>query len=348
MKNLSQFNPSNKPVCSVCIANYNGIKFIDNCIKSICDQSCLFNVEIIIHDDASIDGSAEYIRNNYPFVKLMQSKQNVGFCISNNRMAKEAKGDFLLLLNNDAILFPDALESLYNYSQNHDHNCILGLPQYNAETNELIDIGSTFDFFLNAVPNKDIHHSDIGMVIGACLWISKSLWDDIGGFPEWFHTLAEDMYLCCMVRLKGFGVEVIPYSGFYHWVGTSIGGGKILKNRLSTLIPRRALSERNKSYVMFLCYPSPLFHLLFSAHILLLLIEGILLSFIKRDSNLLFAIYLFTIKSLWRKRDFLIRLRKKYQKQRSVRAYYFFKPFNVIPYKLQMLIKYGIPDIKQR
>ena len=73
------------------------------------------------------------------------------------------------------------------------------------------------------------------MVIGACLWLPKNLWDNLGGFPEWFGSLAEDMYLCCLARLKGVPVKVISTSKFSHWVGRSIGGGKVLNNkRLST------------------------------------------------------------------------------------------------------------------
>jgi GT2 family glycosyltransferase len=347
MKNFRKLNSNDKPICSVCIANYNGIEYIDSCISSVINQTFLFNVEIIIHDDAPTDGSADYIQKNYPAVRLIESSMNVGFCVSNNRMAKEAAGDFLFFLNNDAILFPDALETLYNYSLHGNSHLILSLPQYNAETCELIDIGSKFDLFLNPVPNKDkMQARNIGMVIGACLWIPMPLWKDLGGFPEYFQSLAEDMYICCMARLRGFQVETTPYSGFHHWVGKSIGGGKILKDRLSTLIKRRALSERNKSYVMVICYPSPLFQLFFPIHIFLLFTEGLFLSIIKSKPDLLLSIYLFAIKSLWKKRYRLLRLREIHQKRKTIKPHVFLKPFNFIPYKFEMLIRYGMPEIK--
>src|SRR3954462_7997396 len=104
---------SDNPAVSVCIANYNGIALIDACLQSVLAQDCKFPVEIIIHDDASKDDSVAHIRTHYPDVILIESSENVGFCVSNNRMAAVAHGTYLLLLNNDAELFPDALRILH-------------------------------------------------------------------------------------------------------------------------------------------------------------------------------------------------------------------------------------------
>ena len=65
-----------------------------------------------MHDDASRDESVEFIRQHYPIVVLIESQENVGFCVANNRMAGRVRGEFLLLLNNDAALWPDALATL--------------------------------------------------------------------------------------------------------------------------------------------------------------------------------------------------------------------------------------------
>ena len=98
--------------CSVCIANYNGMGLIDACIDSVRTQDCGFTVEIIVHDDASTDDLAAHIAARHPDVRLIASRENVGFCVSNNRMAAAAQGEYLLLLNNDATLHPGALATL--------------------------------------------------------------------------------------------------------------------------------------------------------------------------------------------------------------------------------------------
>lgn len=338
--------PSNRPICSVCIANYNGVGIIDSALQSVIAQDYDFPIEIIVHDDASTDGSVDFIRNNYPDVKLISSEANVGFCVSNNRMVSTARGEYILLLNNDAILFPNAISTLYKEACRQDTPGILGLPQYNFFTGDLIDRGILFDPFINTVPNLDTKKTDVGMVIGACLWIPKALWEELGGFPEWFHTLGEDMFLCCLARLKGFSVKIIQSSGFEHRVGNSLGGGKVAMNRLSTSKKRRALSERNKSFVMTLTYPAPYLQLIFPLHIVMLIIEGVLLCFLKKDPKLFRSIYIFCVSSLWRERKRLYHLRKKFQPLRRISPRRFFSPFTPIPYKLSMLLRYGVPEIK--
>ncbi|HSQ87160.1 MAG TPA: glycosyl transferase, partial [Desulfobacterales bacterium] len=117
-------------------------------------------------------------------------------------------------------------------------------------------------------------------------------------------------------------------------------------NRLSTSKKRRIYSERNKSYVMVLTYPAPFFQLIFPLHIVMLLTEGVLLSFLKKDPNLLGSIYISSIRSLWRERKRLYHLRKAIQSSRRISASRFFSPFIPKPHKLFMLIRYGIPEIK--
>jgi GT2 family glycosyltransferase len=334
-----------RPLCSVLIANYNGTAIIAACIESVLMQDCGFEVEIIVHDDASSDGSADFIRNRYPQVTLIESAGNVGFCISNNRMAAAARGEYLLLLNNDATLLPDALRTLHEQAAALPTPAILGLPQYSAATGELIDIGSRFDPFLNPIPNFSTKDEGVGMVIGACLWLPSSLWHELGGFPEWFGSLAEDMYLCLLARLRGYPVLALPRSGFRHWVGQSLGGGKVVVGRLSTKATRRRLSERNKSYVMCLTYPAPFFQLLFPLHLMLLLLEGLVLAAIKRDAGLFRAVYVGCMISLWKDRRRLASIRYQVQVRRICPRAAFFSVFDWIPHKIRLLLRHGVPEI---
>lgn len=334
-----------KPVCSVCIANYNGITTLPACLDSILNQDCSFPLEIIVHDDASSDESVNFIREHYPQVVLIESRENVGFCVANNRMLARARGEFFLLLNNDAELFPDALNTLYKAAKNLDKPAIIGLPQYDAVTGELIDRGSWLDPFLNPVPNLEQGRQEVGMVIGACLWIPRGLWEEIGGFPEWFSSLAEDMYVCCCARLWGYPVRVLPESGFKHWIGHSFGGGKVISNRLVTNRKRRALSERNKNFVMVLCYPTPWLYLFLPVHILILLLEGMAIALVKRELGLFINIYLTSVVALWKWRIELNQQRLRIQQSHILSRCNFFRIFDWRPYKLRMLLKHGLPEI---
>lgn len=343
---IPSFDNTKMPLVSVCIANYNGMAVIDDCLSSVLEQEGDIPVEILIHDDASSDGSVTYIRDRYPDVKLIESTGNVGFCVANNRMASEAKGEYLLLLNNDAALYPDALQTLLAEADRLHQPAILGLPQYDAANSKLIDIGSLFDPFLNPIPNRDSERNDVGMVIGACLCIPKSLWKKLGGFPEWFHTLAEDMYLCSYARLAGYPVRALGKSGFRHWVGNSLGGGKVTaENRLVTSRQRRILSERNKCFVMALTYPAPLFQLIFPIHLVLLMAEGLTLALLKKEWRVFRDIYGACFHSLWRERLRLFQLRREVQACRRISRCAFLAPIKWVPHKLRLLLRHGTPQI---
>ncbi len=335
----------NEIVCSVCIANYNGLGLIDACIAAVRNQNCDFTFEIIVHDDASTDGSSEHIRKYYPEVRLIESRENVGFCVANNRMAAATKGTYLLLLNNDAELFPDALALLNTEAVKMDRPAILSLPQYDARSGELLDVGSLHDPFLNPIPNRDRGRRDVGMVAGACLWMPRTLWNELGGFPEWFGSVGEDLYLCCRARLAGCLVRVFSTSGYYHHVGKSLGGGKSVGGLLASTYRRRALSERNKSYVMILCYPLALLAILLPLHFLLLLLEGAILSLLHFKKRPLTEIYIPAVASCWRERRRLHSLRKRVQAGRAISLSSFLSQFTPIPRKLFLLFTHGIPKL---
>ncbi len=337
-----------KPSISVCVANYNGLGVIEECLTSVLDQDIKdCSVEIIVYDDASTDDSTSCIRRSYQQVILIEGGENVGFCIANNRMVDKAKGEYILLLNNDAALFPDALKTLMAESRRLGKSAILGLPQYNAETGQLLDRGSLFDPFLNPVPNLDPERRDVGMIMGACLWLPKTLWVELGGFPVWFGSIAEDMYLCCLARLAGYQVRALAVSGYRHRVGWSFGGGKIkIGKHLETTVRRRSLSERNKTYLMYITYPSLVFHVFFVFHLSALILEGVLLSILRLDFVALKKIYINVLLSVWKNRHVLGQNRSLVQRCRKINVHQFFSVFIAAPYKLRMLLRYGLPKLR--
>lgn len=336
----------NKPLISICIANYNGIDIIGPCIDSAQNQQTNYEFEILVHDDASTDNSCDFIEQNYPNVKLVKSITNVGYCISNNTLVEHSRGKYLLFLNNDATLFSNAIQTLADYAETSSSSCLLGLPQYDLENSQLIDRGALFDLFLNPVANRNSERTKVGMTIGACLWIPKSIWNEIGGFPTWFGSLAEDMYLCMNAIIRGYDICVLPDSGYFHMVGRSFGGGKLKNNRMVTTYKRRQLSERNKCYVMILFYPRLLLYILLPIHLIVLIIEGSLLSVIKLDFNILRCIYINAFTSMWKMKKFLVKQRKELQSCRKINLRKFLSFFVYYPYKLKMLFVHGIPSIK--
>ncbi|MEW6560289.1 MAG: glycosyltransferase [Pseudomonadota bacterium] len=334
------------PCISVCIANYNGADLLRGCIDSVYAQEGPFRIEILVHDDASTDDSLFLLRSDFPNVRVIESAANVGFCVSNNRMVAAANGDYLLLLNNDAVLRPGSLNALLGGAQWLKHPAILGLPQYTLHDGSLMDRGYEFDLFMNPIPVFGTDGGDVATATGACLWIPREIWNAVGGFPPWFESVAEDIYLCQAARLLGYPTRVLVAPGFDHWIGKNLGGGKVVDEKLKTTVRRRALSERNKTAVMLLCYPAWALVILLPVHILFLSAEAAFLWLSGASSGKVRRIYGAIVPDLWRQRAEIAALRRKLQAEKMTSGWRYMRRFHWLPHKLRMLLRHGAPDIR--
>lgn len=334
------------PLCSVCIAHYRGPEMLAACLDSVLAQDCGFSYEVIVHDDASGDDSLDLLCHRYPQVDVLASAANVGFCVANNRMVAHARGEYVLLLNNDAALFPDALATLADAAAAQTPPGILTLPQYDWESAALVDRGCRLDPFYNPVPNLDPARREVAMAIGACLWIPRAAWQRLGGFPEWLESIGEDLYLCCAARLAGLPVTALDSSGYRHRQGHSFGGNKPREGRLVSSYRRRRLSERNKTFVLFVMTPTPLMWPLLALHLLLLALEGAALSLVRREARIGREIYGGVFVALAREWRRLWRLRVAVRRTRAVSALDFLRGFTPLPRKLAMLWQFGWPALR--
>ncbi len=332
-----------RPVVSVCIANYNGEHLLEECLRSVLAQENAPAFEIIVHDDASTDRSLALLEGRSD-IRVLASESNTGFCVSNNRMAAVARGEHLLLLNNDATLAPGAMAALHRRSLELQHRSILGLPQYDDASGKLIDRGCWLDWMMNPVPRTAETDPSPAMVVGACLWVPVPVWNATGGFPEWFGTNAEDVYLCCAARWLGFGVDVLPMPGYRHKVGRSQGGGRVGTNgRLELSTRRRYLSERNRALLMCIFQPCWLLPATLLANAGILLLEAVVLMIALRRPALPWQVHITSQRDAWRLRGNAFALRRRLAAQRAVRLPEFFRPFRLVPAKLQLLLRHGLP-----
>lgn len=332
------------PTCSICIANYNGESMLVDCLESVLGQGAEISIEVIVHDDASTDGSLALLRR-YPHVILIASTENVGFCIANNRMVARARGEFVLLLNNDAALKPDALATLLHAARQQTRRGILTLPQYDWQTGLLVDRGCLLDPFYNPVENLDPARQDVAMVIGACLFVSRAVWNELGGFPEWFGSIGEDLYLCCLARLRGIPVQSTGSSGYRHRQGASFSGNRQNSSGLQTTFRRRRLSERNKTAAMIVCTPTGWVWPLLALHIAMLSLEGLVMT-LGRGRRMWPEIYGPSIKSVFTDFGRLQACRKHAQGHRQISLLAYLRCFVALPRKLALLIQHGLPQVK--
>jgi GT2 family glycosyltransferase len=181
------------------------------------------------------------------------------------------------------------------------------------------------------------------MVIGACMWVPADLWRSIGGFPEWFETNAEDVYLCCYARLLGFKIYVHEESGFLHMIGHSLGGGKATAHSLTISVQRRYFSERNRLFIQWLFYPLWLIPITTAANLIVLIVEALLLAIANRKASLIRDIYIRSQRDALSMLETLRPARSTAMGSREISFLKFFGRFTFIPQKLRLLFSAGLP-----
>lgn len=333
------------PGITVCVANYNGGQLVLDCLASVFSQKGDFRLEVLVHDDASTDDSVARIRDAFPDARIIESQRNVGFCIANNRLVEAAAGPFVLLFNNDAVLRPGSLQALLEAAAKHGPDCVLGLPQHTLHGGALVDRGYRNDLFLNPIPILEAGEHKAGIVTGACLWTTKAVWREVGGLPDFFESLAEDIHFCLAARLLGYPVVVLDEPGFDHWIGRQLGGGKLVENRMTTSMRRRALSERNKTFAMLCCYPWPALALLLPLHAAALACEALFLLFGGTGTIKVFRIYGPIPRAVWHNRRNLGSLRTRLMQRRRAGLTRLFAFTNWFPHKPTMLLRHGRPRV---
>lgn len=121
---------------SIVIVNYNTYRLIQNCLKSVYEQTKDIDFEVIVSDNGSIDGSIEMIKQEFPQVILIENNANLGFGAANNRGLKLAKGKYIFYLNSDTILLNNAVKAFYDFwekSSEKDKIGALGANLLNGE-----------------------------------------------------------------------------------------------------------------------------------------------------------------------------------------------------------------------
>jgi hypothetical protein len=178
------------------------------------------------------------------------------------------------------------------------------------------------------------------------MFLPRALWNELGGFPEWLGSLAEDMYLCCLARLRGLPVQVTQGSGYRHRQGASFGGNRADAEGLHTTYRRRALSERNKTIVMMVCTPTSIAWPLLALHLGMLGVEGVLLSLLKRDGQIWRKIYGPALTHALGKVGALRVRRQEVQRMRSISLGGYMKAFSPAWRKVSLLRRHGIPEVR--
>ena len=228
------------PRVSVLVLNYNGIKYLDDCFKSL-EKLSYPNYEVVLIDNASNDGSVAYVQNNFPWVKVVIHQNNYGFCEGYNRSVEHAEGEYLAFLNNDTAVDANWLKELITASHEHQADiCGSKILFYNEPQiinhlgAKITTIGSGYDLGFG-MTDKDSTSSQapvpVAAACGAAMLIKKETFLKLGGFDPDYFAYFEDLDLCWRAWLQGYRVMLVPGSVIYHKFGGSWGSSRHSKLR---------------------------------------------------------------------------------------------------------------------
>tara|TARA_A100001037_G_C15153643_1_gene641614 strand:+ start:3045 stop:4094 length:1050 start_codon:yes stop_codon:yes gene_type:complete len=220
-----------QPTVSIIIPHWNGIEVLSECISTL-KQSNYESFEIIIIDNASIDGSQEWIKTNHPDIILIENDQNYGYAGGCNRGAEKANGKYLLFLNNDTTQDSDWLPPLVDKLDKNDFIASIQPKILNYYQKNIFDYaggaGGHMDIFCYPFARGRIfleQEKDQGQYNTAesCFWTSgtammvrKDIFFEAGKFDETFFSHMEEIDLCWRFQAMGYEVWVEPQSVVYH------------------------------------------------------------------------------------------------------------------------------------
>jgi len=230
---------------SAIIVNWNGKNETADCIQSLLDQDYP-DVEIIVSDNGSTDGSSEFLRERFSTsIRLLENGRNLGFGTAVNRGLAVAGGDFLIFLNNDLVLEPDSVGELAALLESDDG---IGAAVPKILYYEKRDILNSFGVLIHysgiACPNliDQADDPDLDITETACggiFMLPRKVYETIGGFDEDLFLYHEDHDLSWRIRLAGWKIMATPKAVLYHHYKFNKGIRKFYfseKNRLHILI----------------------------------------------------------------------------------------------------------------
>ncbi len=222
-------NKSQIPLVSIIILNYNAGKLIQDCVKSILEIE-YHSMEVIIVDNLSTDNSHIECKKKFPTVKLIENKENLGYCEGNNVGIKECKGEFVIILNPDTIVESNLIGALLNAFNNFGEGLyqpkILSISDSKIlqSTGNMIHVfGFGFSRDKGEIDKKQYKKIvPVGYASGTCLFTSKKILTKLGMFDKFLFLYHDDLDLGWRAAQRGIRSYFVPNTAVYHFESYSL------------------------------------------------------------------------------------------------------------------------------
>lgn len=228
------------PDLSVIVVSWNVRDMLKRCLTSIFLTALPLDIEVIVIDNASSDGSAEMVASHFPAVKLIVNEANSGFSKANNQGIRVCRGRMIALLNPDTEVMPGALQEMADYLHTHADAGIVG-PAFLDSANRVIANGVRFPTVRMEIARTlgltrwvNLEHDfggyesaeygaswPVDSVSGACLVIKREVIEMVAGLDERLFMFYEEVDLCYRAVRAGWRIAFIPHAKVYHfWMGS--------------------------------------------------------------------------------------------------------------------------------
>ncbi len=228
---------------SIIIVNYNVKEFLQNLVHSLQKAVSIINHEIIVVDNASDDGSVEFIREKFPQITLIVNQTNLGFSKANNAALKIAKGKFILLINPDTIVSEDTITKMIEFLNEHPDAGLAGCKILNPDGSLQLACRRSFPgpwtsfckvtglstlfpksklfakYNLTYLDENSTYEVDA--ISGSFMMMKREAYEKVGGFDEQFFMYGEDLDLCYRIQKNGYKVYYYPGTQIIHYKGES-------------------------------------------------------------------------------------------------------------------------------
>lgn len=262
-------NLMGSPKIAVVILNWNGKGFLSKFLPSVLATSYNGH-EVIIVDNGSTDGSVEFLKENFPNLRIIQFENNLGFAGGYNKALREIEAKYYVLLNSDVEVYPGWLDPMAELLDS-DETIAACQPkvmshanrkffEYSGAAGGWLDKygypfakGRIFDICEEDKGQYD-QQEEIFWASGAALFIRSDVFHKAGGFDEYFFAHQEEIDLCWRIQLLGYRIFSCPASEVYHVGGGTLPRGNTRKTYLNFRNNKIMLSKnlplRKKLWVM--------------------------------------------------------------------------------------------------
>jgi hypothetical protein len=216
------------PFVTLLVLNYNGKKYLPSCLDSLLKTNYP-KFEVVVIDNCSLDNSVDFIKMNYPNVRVIKNNENLGYACAINSAMDIIKSEYVVFLNNDIVVKPEWLKQLIPFIKVSNVAAVNPKILFLSNKKIINAAGGSCDIY-GVGWNRGNGEFDNGQfeaveevfyVNGTAMLTKKSVWKDVGAFDERYFLYGEDLDWCWRARLKGYKLLYVPSAKIYHrWRGS--------------------------------------------------------------------------------------------------------------------------------